>query len=133
MKEGSAPTLEHLRDASQQLVMITGDAALTACHVAKLTHTVERDVLILGHVDVSSDAGASASEVAPRRERSDSVDSQVRLANRGGGARIRQQLLSGQPTASSCTASGVATAVVVVVDMVGRRLPRTARGACRMP
>ena len=65
LKEGSEPALRHLRDAALQLVMITGDAPLTACHVARQTHIVERQVLILGHKAVSADAGASASDAVP--------------------------------------------------------------------
>ena len=36
-----------LQDASHQLVMITGDTPLTACHAAKQVHIVDRPVLIL--------------------------------------------------------------------------------------
>ncbi len=38
-----------LQDASHQLVMITGDTPLTACHAAKQVHIVDRPVLILDH------------------------------------------------------------------------------------
>ena len=34
LKPESAPTLLHLRESSHALIMITGDAALTACHAA---------------------------------------------------------------------------------------------------
>lgn len=36
-----------LKDSSHQLVMITGDAPLTACHTASKVHIVTRDCLIL--------------------------------------------------------------------------------------
>lgn len=36
-----------LKDSSHQLVMITGDAALTACYAASQVHIVTRPVLIL--------------------------------------------------------------------------------------
>ncbi len=39
-----------LADSRHQLVMITGDAALTACHVAAQVHIVDRPVLILTHL-----------------------------------------------------------------------------------
>ena len=38
-----------LQEASHQLVMITGDTPLTACHAAKQVHIVDRPVLILDH------------------------------------------------------------------------------------
>ena len=38
-----------LQDASHQLVMITGDTPLTACHAAKQVHIVDRPVLILDY------------------------------------------------------------------------------------
>lgn len=38
-----------VQDASHQLVMITGDAPLTACHAAAQVHIVDRPVLILEH------------------------------------------------------------------------------------
>ena len=36
-----------VQDASHQLVMITGDTPLTACHAAKQVHIVDRPILIL--------------------------------------------------------------------------------------
>ena len=38
-----------LQEASHQLVMITGDTPLTACHAAKQVHIVDRPILILDH------------------------------------------------------------------------------------
>ena len=38
-----------LQEASHQLVMITGDTPLTACHAAKQVHIVDRPVLILDY------------------------------------------------------------------------------------
>jgi len=38
-----------MQDASHQLVMITGDAPLTACHAASQVHILDRPVLILVH------------------------------------------------------------------------------------
>lgn len=45
----SEPALAELAAASHQLVMITGDAPLTACHAAAHVHIVDRPVLILTH------------------------------------------------------------------------------------
>ena len=47
LKEGSAPALKMLADSSHQLVMITGDAPLTACFTAAQVHITDRPVLIL--------------------------------------------------------------------------------------
>eukprot|EP00891_Asterochloris_glomerata_P000411 jgi/Astpho2/411/Aster-03461 len=51
LKPESAPTLEMLRDSSHQLVMITGDQPLTACHAASRVSIVDRPVLILSEPD----------------------------------------------------------------------------------
>lgn len=48
----SEPALRMLAESRHQLVMITGDAALTACHVAAQVHIVDRPVLILTHLYV---------------------------------------------------------------------------------
>lgn len=48
LKPESEPALRMLKEASHQLVMITGDAPLTACHAASSVHIVDRPVLILG-------------------------------------------------------------------------------------
>lgn len=48
LKPESEPALRMLKEASHQLVMITGDAPLTACHAAGKVHIVDRPVLILG-------------------------------------------------------------------------------------
>lgn len=47
LKPGSAPALRMLADSAHQLVMITGDAPLTACYVAERVHIVDRPVAIL--------------------------------------------------------------------------------------
>lgn len=47
LKPESEPSLRMLRDSSHCLVMITGDAPLTACHAASRVHIVDRRVLIL--------------------------------------------------------------------------------------
>lgn len=49
-REQSAPTLRSLVKAGHAVVMITGDAPLTACHVAARTHIVTRAPLILSPV-----------------------------------------------------------------------------------
>jgi magnesium-transporting ATPase (P-type) len=49
LKEESEPALAQLRESSHQLMMITGDAPLTACFAASKVHIVTRDVLVLGH------------------------------------------------------------------------------------
>jgi magnesium-transporting ATPase (P-type) len=47
LKPGSVPALKALAGSSHQLVMITGDTALTACHTAVQVHIVDRPVAIL--------------------------------------------------------------------------------------
>lgn len=47
LKEDSEPALRMLRESRHQLVMITGDAPLTACHTAAQVHIVTRPALIL--------------------------------------------------------------------------------------
>ncbi|KAG1664897.1 hypothetical protein FOA52_006243 [Chlamydomonas sp. UWO 241] len=49
LKPESEPALRALAESSHQLVMITGDAPLTACYAASHVHIVTRDVLILSH------------------------------------------------------------------------------------
>ena len=49
LKSESEPALRMLKESSHQLVMITGDAPLTACHAAGRVHIVDRPVLILTH------------------------------------------------------------------------------------
>ncbi|CAL8460618.1 g147 [Coccomyxa elongata] len=57
LKEESEPALRMLKDASHQLVMITGDAPLTACHAASQVHILDRPVLILVHRGPALTAG----------------------------------------------------------------------------
>ena len=47
LKAGSVPALKMLASSSHQLVMITGDAPLTACFTAREVYIVDRPVLIL--------------------------------------------------------------------------------------
>lgn len=49
LKPESEPTLSQLAASSHMLVMITGDAPLTACHAAGQVHIVQRPVLVLQH------------------------------------------------------------------------------------
>ncbi|KAK9845150.1 hypothetical protein WJX84_012056 [Apatococcus fuscideae] len=49
LKPESEPALRILKESSHQLVMITGDAPLTACHTAAQLHIVDRPVLVLQH------------------------------------------------------------------------------------
>lgn len=49
LKPESEPALKMLKDSSHQLVMITGDAPLTACYTAGQVHIVDRPVLLLVH------------------------------------------------------------------------------------
>ena len=55
IKSDSAPALLMLKKSSHRLVMITGDAPLTACNVAQHVHIVNRPVLIL-HKETSESA-----------------------------------------------------------------------------
>jgi cation-transporting ATPase 13A1 len=49
LKEESEPALAELAAASHMLVMITGDAPLTAVHAASQVHIVTRPVLVMQH------------------------------------------------------------------------------------
>ncbi|GLC43701.1 hypothetical protein PLESTB_000409700 [Pleodorina starrii] len=61
LKPESEPALSALASSSHQLVMITGDAPLTACYAASRVHIVTRPVLVLGHVEEDKGhAGAGA-------------------------------------------------------------------------
>lgn len=50
LKPESEPALAALAASAHQLVMITGDAPLTACYAAARVHIVTRGVVVLGHV-----------------------------------------------------------------------------------
>ncbi|CAH8303974.1 unnamed protein product [Eruca vesicaria subsp. sativa] len=61
IRSDSATVLLELKNSSHDLVMITGDQALTACHVASKVHIVSNPVLILGQ----SRPGAEYKWVSP--------------------------------------------------------------------
>ncbi|TKY73750.1 manganese-transporting ATPase PDR2 [Spatholobus suberectus] len=48
IRSDSATVLSELKASSHDLVMITGDQALTACHVASQAHIISKPTLILG-------------------------------------------------------------------------------------
>ncbi|KAJ4971211.1 hypothetical protein NE237_004310 [Protea cynaroides] len=48
IRADSASVLSELRESSHDLVMITGDQALTACHVASQVNIISKSTLILG-------------------------------------------------------------------------------------
>ncbi|KAJ7945181.1 Cation-transporting ATPase [Quillaja saponaria] len=48
IRSDSATVLSELKGSSHDLVMITGDQALTACHVASQVHIISKPTLILG-------------------------------------------------------------------------------------
>lgn len=47
IRQDSASVLKELKDSSHDLAMITGDQALTACHVASQVHIISKPALIL--------------------------------------------------------------------------------------
>jgi cation-transporting ATPase 13A1 len=63
LKEDSLPAIAALQRSQHRVVVITGDAALTACHVARGLGILTRDVLILQRTAGSS--GEVALEWAP--------------------------------------------------------------------
>ncbi|KAK2079975.1 hypothetical protein QBZ16_002370 [Prototheca wickerhamii] len=56
LKPESEPTLGALRESGHQLIMITGDAPLTACHAAASVHIVTRPVLISSRVKLGAES-----------------------------------------------------------------------------
>ena len=67
LKPESEPALRMLRASGHQLVMITGDTPLTACHAARAVHIVTRPVLVLAAG--GGENGASALEWVSPDER----------------------------------------------------------------
>lgn len=80
LKPESEPVLRHLADAAHPLVMITGDAALTACHVAQQVHITCRPVLILNEVRGLGKSDAPASNMN-ESESEDEGDAKKRSAS----------------------------------------------------
>ncbi|KAG2488279.1 hypothetical protein HYH03_013129 [Edaphochlamys debaryana] len=70
LKPESEPALKALAASAHQLLMITGDAPLTACYAAARVHIVTRPVLVLGHVaeDRGHAGGGSAGAKEPGTE-----------------------------------------------------------------
>ncbi|KAG2425295.1 hypothetical protein HXX76_013876 [Chlamydomonas incerta] len=69
LKPESEPALKELSESAHQLLMITGDAPLTACYAAARVHIVTRPVLVLGHVEEDrGHAGGSAGAKEPGTE-----------------------------------------------------------------
>ncbi|KDD75339.1 hypothetical protein H632_c733p0, partial [Helicosporidium sp. ATCC 50920] len=56
LKPESEPTLRALRESAHELLVITGDAALTACHAARAVHVLSRPQCLILEVE---DEGAS--------------------------------------------------------------------------
>ncbi|KAL6770987.1 hypothetical protein ACKKBF_B33495 [Auxenochlorella protothecoides x Auxenochlorella symbiontica] len=65
LKPESEPTLGALRASGHQLVMITGDAPLTACHVAAAVHIVVRPALVLQAPAPGTGRGRKGGEGGP--------------------------------------------------------------------
>lgn len=55
IKMGTAEAIDHLLESSHKVIMITGDNAMTACHVARKLRMVTKPVLVLTLLD--SDGG----------------------------------------------------------------------------
>ncbi|KAG2431042.1 hypothetical protein HYH02_013473 [Chlamydomonas schloesseri] len=69
LKPESEPALKELSQSAHQLLMITGDAPLTACYAAARVHIVTRPVLVLGHVEEDrGHSGGSAGAKEPGTE-----------------------------------------------------------------
>eukprot|EP00963_Diacronema_lutheri_P002068 scaffold136_cov325-Pavlova_lutheri.AAC.4 len=62
LKPESEPSLKMLMESSHHLIMITGDASLTACHAATLVHIVKREVLILERTNENAAVWATVDE-----------------------------------------------------------------------
>ncbi|KAF6151874.1 hypothetical protein GIB67_010448 [Kingdonia uniflora] len=71
IRADSASVLYELKGASHDLVMITGDQALTACHVASQVHIISKPTLILGRARDSEGfewVSPDETEISPYRE-----------------------------------------------------------------
>ncbi|GAB4817890.1 hypothetical protein N2152v2_004936 [Parachlorella kessleri] len=74
LKPESAPALLMLRASQHQLVMITGDAPLTACYAARQVHIVTRAVLVLTRSATASN-GSSLAWLSPDEQTSEPFSS----------------------------------------------------------
>lgn len=63
LKPSSSETLLSLKQASHRLVMITGDAMLTACHVAREVHIADKPPLILKEAGRATGAASTAEAI----------------------------------------------------------------------
>lgn len=95
MRSDSAQVLLELKNSSHDLVMITGDQALTACHVAAQVHITSRPVLILtprgsgGMFDwISPD---EITKMPYRMEEIENISSEYDLCVAGNGMTMLQQ------------------------------------------
>jgi len=68
IKPESEPALRMLKASNHRLVMITGDAALTACHVAEALHIIDRPALILTRTSGGGLGGHSGRTRAPAEQ-----------------------------------------------------------------
>ncbi|GFR45827.1 hypothetical protein Agub_g7191, partial [Astrephomene gubernaculifera] len=79
LKPESEPALAALAASAHQLVMITGDAPLTACYAAARVHIVTRPVLVLGHVE--EDKGHAGGGAMGAKEPGSEPDSAFRWSS----------------------------------------------------
>ena len=91
--------------SAHQLLMITGDAPLTACYAAARVHIVTRPVLVLGHVE--EDRGHAGGSAGAREVRS----GRGRGQGEGGGACTCQVSVSTREGGNACRAATAMTAL----------------------